>query len=77
MLEKLLKEIQSGGTFDTTVLAKRLDTTPGMVKLMLEQLQQMGHIRPFEACTSSCDHCGLKASCGGSAGSKGMTLWQS
>ena len=77
MFDKLLKEIQSGGSFDISTLAQHLDTTPELVKLMLEQLQQMGYIKPYEMCASSCGHCGLKASCSGSAGSKGMTLWQS
>ena len=76
MLEKLLEEIRSGGTFDTAALAQRLETTPELVKLMLEQLQQMGHIKAYEACTSSCEQCGLKTSCSTPAGSKGITLWQ-
>ena len=76
MLEKLLDEIRTGGTFDTAALAQSLDTTPALVKLMLEQLQQMGHIKAYEACTSSCEQCGLKTSCSTPAGSKGITLWQ-
>jgi hypothetical protein len=77
MFDKLVKEIQSGGSFDINTLAQRLDTTPELVKLMLEQLQKMGHIKAYEACTSSCDHCGLKSSCSSPAGSKRITLWQS
>ena len=77
MLEKILDEIKSGGTFDTGVLAQRLNTTPELVKVMLEQLQRIGYIHPYEACTSSCDKCGLKAACSAAAASNKITLWQS
>jgi hypothetical protein len=63
MLEKLLAEIRSGGTFETGKLASRLGTTPEMLSAMLEHLQRSGKIQPFNACTDTCAGCSLSDSC--------------
>ena len=63
MLEQLLTELRSGGTFETGELAARLGTTPEMVKVMLEHLQRSGYIQPFNTCNDACTSCSLSGSC--------------
>jgi Mn-dependent DtxR family transcriptional regulator len=76
MLEKLLDEIRRGGTFETGALAKKMGTTPQMVQVMLEHLQQTGHIRPYQACGGSCQACGESAFCKAASGTIRTRLWQ-
>lgn len=75
MLEKLLAEIRSGGTFETGVLAAKLETTPALVEAMLEHLQRAGHLRPYETCGDACGGCNLKDACR-VKGRGGVKLWQ-
>ncbi len=75
MLEKLLAEIRSGGTFETGVLAARLGTTPALVEAMLDHLQRLGQLRPYETCGEACGGCSLKAACRANAPG-GVRLWQ-
>ena len=63
MLEKLLAELRSGGTFETGELAARLGTTPEMLTAMLEHLQRSGAVHPFTACNDACTECSLSSSC--------------
>lgn len=63
MLEKLLSEIRSGGTFEAKILADRLGTSPGLVEVMLEHLQRAGLIQPYQTCGDACQGCGLSKSC--------------
>jgi hypothetical protein len=63
MLEKLLAEIRSGGTFETGELAARLGTTPELLTAMLEHLQRLGVIQPFITCNDTCAGCDLSNSC--------------
>ncbi len=72
MLEKLLEEIRSGGTFETGVLAARLGTTPALVEAMLDHLQRAGQLRPYEACRT----CNLKQACQSAHQKNGVRLWQ-
>jgi len=76
MLEKLLEEIRSGGTFETGVLAARLGTTPALVEAMLEHLQRAGQLRPYEACGEACRTCNLKQACQSAHQKNGVRLWQ-
>lgn len=64
MLEKLLSEIRSGGTFETKDLAARLGTTPELVEAMLEHLERAGHIQPYRSCSDACGGCSLRGDCG-------------
>ncbi|MDD2694374.1 MAG: FeoC-like transcriptional regulator [Anaerolineales bacterium] len=79
MLQKLLTVIRSGGTFETTVLAARLGTTPELATAMLEHLQRMGHIRPYRTCGYACGGCNLRTECPqtqpGGAMANGMQLF--
>ncbi len=63
MLEKLLAEIRSGGTFETGELASRLGTTPEMLSAMLEHLQRSGQLQPFNTCSDTCAECRLSNAC--------------
>jgi hypothetical protein len=63
MLEKLRELIRSGGTYEVQSLANELGTTPDLVRMMLEKLEQMGVVRANSNCESGCDHCGLKLDC--------------
>lgn len=63
MLEKLLSEIRTGGTFETGDLASRLGTTPEMLVAMLEHLQRLGKIQPYRTCGDACGDCSLQTSC--------------
>ncbi|MBN2388391.1 MAG: hypothetical protein JXB85_15345 [Anaerolineales bacterium] len=76
MLEKLLTEIRSGGTFETGTLAVQLGTTPELVKAMLEHLQRAGHIRSYQACGDACGGCSLKSACKITNPADGVRLWQ-
>jgi len=75
MLQKLLFEIQSGGTLEPGVLAVRLGTTPQMVQVMLEHLERMGMLQILQACsTQGCQGCDLACSCS-SASARGR-VWK-
>jgi hypothetical protein len=63
MLEKLLNIIQNGGSFEVQALANQLDTTPGLIHLMLMQLEQMGKVKSNPTCENNCSQCGLRSSC--------------
>jgi hypothetical protein len=76
MLEKLLVEIQKGGTLEANVLAARLDTSPQMVKVMLGHLEMMGKLKDMAQCDDGgCAKCGLAGSCSTEKG-KGAKVWQ-
>jgi len=76
MLEKLLAEIELGGTFETSVLAARLGTSSGMVAAMLEHLQRLGRLRPYQTCGDACGGCSLKKGCKTAHHEDGVRLWQ-
>lgn len=63
MLEQLLGEINYGGVFSVDVLAKKFNTTPAMVRVMLEHLQKMNLIEEVSFCDSSCTGCALNSTC--------------
>lgn len=63
MLEELLKLIREGGSFDSKLLAEKLNTSPEMVSAMIEHLQRMGMIRTFDAGQSPCQSCALSGMC--------------
>jgi len=64
MLQKLLDEIQKGGTLEPNQLAASLNTTPEMVLSMLDHLARLGLLRERLACTTTqCKGCPLQNSC--------------
>jgi len=74
MLEKLLSEIQAGGTLRPATLALRLNTSLEMVQAMLADLERMGLLHEIggDCGHPACGGCPLAESC--SPGSKGR-LW--
>ena len=76
MLEQLVFEIRSGGTFTTESLAHRLGTTTEMVLVLLEHLREAGRLSPYQPCADACKGCGLQGACGPSHHLNGVRLWQ-
>lgn len=76
MLQKLLTEIQSGGSFEVKNIASRLNTTPEMVVAMLQHLQRSGQLKNFPICEDACNGCALKSACLNSGTKNSVTLWQ-
>ncbi len=64
MLEKLLDEICSGGTLQPAALAARLAISPGLVEMMLEDLERRGMLVQVNAsCGEPCGGCPLVGEC--------------
>jgi len=76
ILEKLLAEIQSGGTLEVRALADRLGTTPALVEAMLEHLERSGLLKAYQGCDGACTGCGLKSTCLRPDMPNGMRIWQ-
>jgi len=76
MLERLLAEIRAGGTFETTTLAAKLGTSPAMVEAMLDHLQRLGRLQPYQSCGDGCGGCNLKSACQSKTRGDGVKLWQ-
>jgi len=76
MLEKLLSEIQTGGTLQPAGLASRLNTSVPMVKAMLEELERRGliHTVDTQCVKTTCGGCALVDSCGSQPAARGR-LW--
>ena len=75
MLERLLAEIQSGGTLEPGSLAKCLGTTPEMVMAMLAHLARLGMLQRYLACnTQNCEACGVTSAC--STAKERGNVWQ-
>jgi len=76
MLNILLEEIRSGRTLEVGELARRLDTSPEMIKAMLATLQRSGYLQQVNACDNHCDGCNLRAMCQPSKADHPVQLWQ-
>lgn len=64
MLEQLLKQLQEGGTYRVSSLARQLDVSEALVMQMLADLARLGYLRPVEAdCQAQCSGCAEKAVC--------------
>jgi Mn-dependent DtxR family transcriptional regulator len=63
MLDRLLVEIRTGGTFETGILAARLGTTPELMEAMLEHLRRAGYLKPYRKCDDICNGCSLYEAC--------------
>jgi predicted ArsR family transcriptional regulator len=74
MLNRLLELLRAGGTYRVEDLARRLDTTPALVEVMLEDLGRMGYLkRANAACASQCTSCSMSGLCSVNAG--GGQVW--
>ena len=64
MLEKLLNEIRNGGTIQPAALAARLNTSIGLVEMMLEELERRGLLAQVATgCNEPCGGCPLVGEC--------------
>ena len=79
MLNKLLDLLREGGARRIQDLARDLDTTPGLVEVMLEDLARMGYVKRVSAqCSDSCAECPMSNMCaagGSSFGGSGGQIW--
>jgi hypothetical protein len=58
MLEELLRHLGTGVT-SIGELAREMGTTPGLVEVMLEELERRGLVTKVESCTGACQGCGV------------------
>ena len=65
MFPKLLAEIEKGGTLNPASLAARLEVSPILVEMMLEDLERRGKLTRLSAeCASgSCGGCPAAGTC--------------
>jgi predicted transcriptional regulator len=78
MLERLLAEIHSGGPLEINSLAARLDASPAMVAALLEHLERLGYIQPYQdTCGDGCRGCSLSEMCSPGASPRKVRLWRS
>ena len=65
MLQKLLAEIQKGGTLNPTALAARIGASPALVEMMLEDLERRGMLSRLSAGCSAggCAGCASASAC--------------
>ena len=62
MLERLLDILQRGGTYTVHDLAHRLDVTPPLVEMMIEELMRMGYLSiAAMSCAKQCEGCSMGA----------------
>jgi hypothetical protein len=78
MLERLLNEIKTSGTIQTTLLAERLGTSVTMVEVMIDDLIRRGLLNEVNlSCSttggSACRGCPFAGSCGKSGPAR---VWQ-
>lgn len=64
MIQELLSIIQQEGLVSPELLARRLNTSPGLVELMLGDLERAGYLRQVngDEC-GGCSGCGARPSC--------------
>jgi DeoR/GlpR family transcriptional regulator of sugar metabolism len=64
LLQRLLGRLQEGGTRSVADLARELNTTPGLVRVMLEDLVRMRYlVRVSGSCAARCESCPLAHRC--------------
>lgn len=76
MFGLLMDEIKKGGTLEVNQLARKLNTTPQLVEVMIEHLQKSGVVKQYESCLDGCSGCQLSSACDHKKGSGVTHLWQ-
>lgn len=75
MLERLIGEMRAGGTVQAVELAARLQVSPVMVQMMLENLERMGRLVKIETeCGTACGGCPVRNLCAPKGDGKGR-VW--
>lgn len=76
MLTELLRRVAQGGVHSTTVLARELGVSEGLLAQMMDDLVRMGYLKPVDAsCGGKCNACPLAGGCsiGGPGGVWALT----
>jgi predicted transcriptional regulator len=76
MFGLLMDEIKKGGTLEVNQLARRLNTTPQLVEVMIEHLQKSGVVKQYESCRDGCSGCLFSSTCDHKKGNGVTQLWQ-
>jgi hypothetical protein len=78
MLERLLVEMRAGGPITPAILARRLNTSVEMVRVMLDKLVQLGLITEYDPdwAGSGCHACSMDSMCKPSSPISGK-MWTS
>ncbi len=64
MLERLINEMRKGRTVQPAELAARLQVSPAMVEMMLEDLERMGRLERVKTeCAGACGGCSVADLC--------------
>ena len=72
---QLLKLLGGGGILSTAELARRLDVSESLVRLMTEDLVRRGYLAPLDSsCSSGCGTCSLAAACQATSAAKPAVL---
>jgi predicted ArsR family transcriptional regulator len=75
MLNKLLELLRTGGTHQVADLAHKLESTPPLVEMMLEDLARMGYLKQVNGeCAGQCSACSLAGLCTTGEGKRVWTL---
>ena len=75
MIDRLLELLRAGGTHRVSDIAGSLETTPQLVKAMLDELGRMGYLRQLGAqCGQGCDVCPIVGMCTAEASGRVWTL---
>lgn len=67
MLRKLVRLVEEEGALQVEDLARRLHTSPALVRAMLDTLERQGRVRPVAptcGLNAPCSTCPLKGVCG-------------
>ncbi len=74
MLTQLLQEVARTNRLQSVEeLARILDTTPELVRMMITQLVQQGYLEEAAQCITGCAECPLSVTCPAEGG--GTRLW--
>ena len=78
MLEALINEIRQGGTLQPAALAAKLNTSQGLVEMMLEDLERRGLLSQLNngCSTTACHGCAIADSCSSSHPQGRLWLWK-
>lgn len=76
MLTELLEVLKNGGTLEVNQLAKRFNTTPTMISMMIEHMQKSARIKKYETCHNGCADCSLASLCIKSTDERASKVWQ-
>jgi hypothetical protein len=75
MLERLLDILQGGGSYTVDDVARRLDVTPALVEMMIDDLMRLGDLAATAtACTTQCEGCS-RSGCLTAAGTGRIWTW--